>query len=67
MGKLAAHSCSPSPEHSDWFNITIDEIGEIAAYLKNNITKKYFILFLFISDCNFFFDLDIRPFRPLLP
>jgi hypothetical protein len=41
MGKLASHTCSPDPEHADWFNIAVDEIGEIAAYLKNSVNRRY--------------------------
>uniref|UniRef100_A0A915EL74 Autophagy-related protein 13 n=1 Tax=Ditylenchus dipsaci TaxID=166011 RepID=A0A915EL74_9BILA len=41
MGQMAvAHSCSPTPETPDWFNLIVDEIGEIAAYMKSGI-KNY--------------------------
>jgi hypothetical protein len=40
MGKMQATPCSPNPEQSNWFNLVIDEIGEVAAYLKSTIGKK---------------------------
>lgn len=40
MGDLVKYECSPEPESSDWFNVHIDEIGEIAAYMKSGI-KRY--------------------------
>uniref|UniRef100_A0A914C2G9 Autophagy-related protein 13 n=1 Tax=Acrobeloides nanus TaxID=290746 RepID=A0A914C2G9_9BILA len=39
MGDLVKYECSPEPESSDWFNVRIDEIGEIAAYLKSGIKR----------------------------
>jgi len=38
MGKLVSHPCHPSPEHTDWFNIALDEIGEVAA-CRENLTR----------------------------
>ena len=40
MGKMQPTSCTPNPEQSNWFNLVIDEIGEVAAYLKSTIGKK---------------------------
>lgn len=39
MGDFINHPCKIRHENSDWFNIVVDEIGEIAAYLKSCITK----------------------------
>lgn len=41
MGKMHPHPCTPNPDHPDYFNLIIDEIGEIAAYMKSTINKKY--------------------------
>lgn len=38
---MQATPCSPNPEQSNWFNLVIDEIGEVAAYLKSTIGKNY--------------------------
>ncbi|CAI2347962.1 unnamed protein product [Caenorhabditis sp. 36 PRJEB53466] len=41
LGDDVESKCAPYMEHTqDWFNMKIDELGEIAAYLKSNI-KKY--------------------------
>lgn len=37
-----AHKCKTTTDTSDWFNLVIDEIGEIAAYLKSGIKKLFF-------------------------
>ncbi|VDN57488.1 unnamed protein product [Dracunculus medinensis] len=39
MGEPINQSCLAKPDSSDWFNIRIDEYGEIAAYLRANILK----------------------------
>lgn len=41
MGKIIPHQCHPSPDHNNWFNVVIDEIGEIAAYLKSSVNRNY--------------------------
>ncbi|KAI1731896.1 autophagy-related protein 13 like protein [Ditylenchus destructor] len=40
MGHLVSHKCCTNPDTSDWFNLIVDEIGEVAAYMKSGI-KKY--------------------------
>lgn len=37
MGEKLSHKCTPDPHLSDWFNLKIDEIGEVAKYLKKNV------------------------------
>uniref|UniRef100_A0A0K0EXB2 Autophagy-related protein 13 n=1 Tax=Strongyloides venezuelensis TaxID=75913 RepID=A0A0K0EXB2_STRVS len=37
MGEKLSHKCTPEPHLSDWFNLKIDEIGEVAKYLKKNV------------------------------
>uniref|UniRef100_A0A914HC02 Autophagy-related protein 13 n=1 Tax=Globodera rostochiensis TaxID=31243 RepID=A0A914HC02_GLORO len=41
MGKMLPHPCTPNPDQADYFNLVIDEIGEISAYLKSTIGKNY--------------------------
>uniref|UniRef100_A0A183CFP9 HORMA domain-containing protein n=1 Tax=Globodera pallida TaxID=36090 RepID=A0A183CFP9_GLOPA len=41
MGKMLPHPCTPNPDPADYFNLVIDEIGEISAYLKSTIGKNY--------------------------
>lgn len=38
MGDFSSHSCKIRHDNSDWFNLIVDEIGEIAAYLKSSIS-----------------------------
>uniref|UniRef100_A0AC35U580 Multifunctional fusion protein Palmitoyltransferase Autophagy-related protein 13 n=1 Tax=Rhabditophanes sp. KR3021 TaxID=114890 RepID=A0AC35U580_9BILA len=37
MGEKLNQDCSTCPQLTDWFNLKIDEIGEIATYLKKNV------------------------------
>ena len=39
MGIPISQRCSAEGETNDWFTLKIDEIGEIAAYLKSNVKK----------------------------
>ena len=42
MGKLRSTPCAPNSDQN-WFNLVIDELGEIAAHLKSTIGRKYVI------------------------
>jgi hypothetical protein len=39
MGQPVNHKCNPEPDQNDWFAIKVDEIGEIAAYLRSHVKK----------------------------
>lgn len=39
MGIPISDRCSAVADSNDWFTMKISEIGEIAAYLKNNVKK----------------------------
>ncbi|CAD6185530.1 unnamed protein product [Caenorhabditis auriculariae] len=39
LGEHVDKICTAVPDHNDWFNLKIDEIGEVSAYLKSTITK----------------------------
>lgn len=47
MGEPINQSCLAKPDSSDWFNIRIDEYGEIAAYLRANILKYFLLKLIF--------------------
>lgn len=40
MGKLRTTPCAPNSDQN-WFNLVIDELGEIAAHLKSTIGRNY--------------------------
>ena len=46
MGQPVHHKCNPEPDQNDWFAIKVDEIGEIAAYLRSHVKKLVFIKLL---------------------
>uniref|UniRef100_A0A1I7WJM5 Autophagy-related protein 13 n=1 Tax=Heterorhabditis bacteriophora TaxID=37862 RepID=A0A1I7WJM5_HETBA len=40
LGSKIENSCSVDSDQTCWFNVKVDELGEIAAYLRNAIKKK---------------------------
>ncbi|KAF7632100.1 hypothetical protein Mgra_00008476 [Meloidogyne graminicola] len=41
MGKMHPSPCIQSSDQMIWFNLVMDEIGEVAAYLKSTIGRNY--------------------------
>uniref|UniRef100_F1L2U7 Autophagy-related protein 13 n=1 Tax=Ascaris suum TaxID=6253 RepID=F1L2U7_ASCSU len=39
LGQSMVQPCSAEPDASDWFNVRIDELGEIAAYMRSNVSR----------------------------
>lgn len=39
LGQLMVQSCCVRPDTSDWFNLRIDEFGEIAAHMRSNVSR----------------------------
>uniref|UniRef100_A0A1I7Y4M9 Autophagy-related protein 13 n=1 Tax=Steinernema glaseri TaxID=37863 RepID=A0A1I7Y4M9_9BILA len=36
-GEEVCHECVENPETSDWFNLRVDELGEITAYIRSSV------------------------------
>jgi hypothetical protein len=41
MGKMHPSLCVQASDQMIWFNLVMDEIGEVAAYLKSTIGRKF--------------------------